>query len=152
MTVALQRVPAVDRKKVHLVFSAHGTPMSLVRAGDPYQSQVIRTCNAVVRKGDFGLPHYLCYQSKVGPQKWLEPSLLDTIDRLAAEHATHVLVVPLAFVTDHSETLWEINHEVRLAAMRRGIKYYDMSPALNASPLFISALADLVEHAIGKGS
>jgi ferrochelatase len=148
--IALERVPASDRQKVHLVFSAHGTPLSLVRAGDPYQSHVIRTCNAVVRAGDFGLPHYLCYQSKVGPQKWLEPSLVQTVARLAAEQVTHVIVVPLAFVTDHSETLWEINHEVRMAALRSGITYFDMSPALNASPLFIDALADLAGQAIRK--
>jgi protoporphyrin/coproporphyrin ferrochelatase len=146
--IALQRVPPDDRKKVHLVFSAHGTPMKLVRSGDPYQSHIIRTCNAVVNTGAFGLPHYLCYQSKVGPQKWLEPSLVATIDRLAAERVSHVLVVPLAFVSDHSETLWEINHEVRSDALRKGIRYFDMSPALNSSPLFIGALADLVRQTL----
>jgi ferrochelatase len=111
---------------------------------------VIRTCNAVVCAGDFGLPHYLCYQSKVGPQKWLEPSLVQTVARLAAEQVTHMIVVPLAFVTDHSETLWEINHEIRMAALRSGITYFDMSPALNASPLFIEALADLAGEALRK--
>ncbi len=146
--IALQRVPPPERQRVHLVFSAHGTPLSLVRAGDPYQAQVIRTCNAVVQAGDFGLPHYLCYQSKVGPQKWLEPSLVQTVARLAAEQVTHMIVVPLAFVTDHSETLWEINHEVRMAALHGGITYFDMSPALNASPLFIEALADLTGQAL----
>jgi ferrochelatase len=152
INIALRRVPPGERGKVHLVFSAHGTPMKLVRSGDPYQSHIIRTCNAVVSAGAFGLPHYLCYQSKVGPLKWLEPSLVQTIERLAAEGVTHVLVVPLAFVTDHSETLWEINHEVRHEALRRGIRYYDMSPALNASPLYIGALADLVAHALKKAS
>ncbi len=152
INIALRRVPHGERNKVHLVFSAHGIPIKLVRSGDPYQSHIIRTCNAVVNAGAFGLPHYLCYQSKVGPQKWLEPSLVQTIERLAAERASHVLVVPLAFVTDHSETLWEINHEVRHEALRQGIRYYDMSPALNASPLYIDALADLVTHALKKAS
>jgi protoporphyrin/coproporphyrin ferrochelatase len=146
--IALQRVRAEDRHKVHLVFSAHGTPMKLVRGGDPYQNQVIRTYNAVVRMGEFGLTHHLCYQSKVGPQKWLEPSLVMTIERLAAEKVSHILVVPIAFVSDHSETLWEINHEVRVEALRRGIQYYDMSPALNTSPQFIDALADRVLHTL----
>lgn len=140
--IALHRVRPEDRGKVHLVFSAHGTPLKLVRAGDPYQAQVVRTYNAVVSAGEFGLPHCLCYQSKVGPQKWLEPSLVHTIERLAAERVSHILVVPIAFVSDHSETLWEINHEVRDEAMRQGIQYYDMSPALNTNPLFIEALAD----------
>lgn len=141
---ALRRVPAADRAKVHLVFSAHGTPMKLVREGDPYQEQVIRTYRAVVEAGGFGLPHHLCYQSKVGPQKWLEPSLTGTVDRLAAEGVTHMIVVPIAFVSDHSETLWEINMEVRRHALARGVRYYDMAPALNTDPSFIAALGDLV--------
>ena len=144
ITIALNRVPPPDRAKVHLVFSAHGTPMSLVRAGDPYQSQIVRTYNAVVAKGSFGLATHLCYQSKVGPQKWLEPSLRQTISRLAEEKVSHLVVVPIAFVSDHSETLWEINIEIRQEAKRLGIRYYDMSPAINTNPLFIKALADLV--------
>jgi len=152
VNIALRRVPPGERSKVHIVFSAHGTPMKLVRSGDPYQSHIIRTCTAVVNAGAFNLPHTLCYQSKVGPQKWLEPSLVHTIEGLVAEHVSHVLVVPLAFVSDHSETLWEINHEVRGEALRQGIRYFDMSPALNASPLYIEALADLVAHALKKPS
>jgi ferrochelatase len=144
IALALKRVPARDRGKVHLVFSAHGTPMKLVKSGDPYQQQIIRTYNAVVRAGNFGLPHSLCFQSKVGPQKWLEPSLVTTVERLAGEGATHLLVVPIAFVSDHSETLYEINMEVRKHAMQNGIRYYDMSPALNTNPFFIRALADVV--------
>jgi ferrochelatase len=142
--IALRRVPAAERSSVHLVFSAHGTPLRLVRQGDPYQGQIIRTTEAVLRAGNFGLPHDLCYQSKVGPQKWLEPSLLATIDRLAAEKVGRVLVVPIAFVSDHSETLYEINMEVRRHALERGIRHYDMMPALNTAPPFIDALADCV--------
>lgn len=119
--------------------------MKLVREGDPYQGQVVRTYEAVVREGQFGLRHHLCYQSKVGPQKWLEPSLLQTLDRLADEGVTHVIVVPVAFVSDHSETLWEINIEVRRHARARGIGYYDMMPALNTNPSFIGALAALAQ-------
>ena len=69
---------------------------------------------------------------------------MQTIERLAGERVSHVLVVPIAFVSDHSETLYEINMEVRREALRRGIRYYDMSPALHTNPLFIRALADLV--------
>lgn len=142
--VALRRVPPADREKVHLVFSAHGTPMKLVRSGDPYQGQVERTYRAVVREGAFGLPHHLCYQSKVGPQKWLEPSLLTMLDTLAGQGVARVIVVPVAFVSDHSETLWEINIEVRRHARSRGIAGYDMMPALNTNPSFIGALEGLV--------
>lgn len=142
--IALARVPAQDRAKVHLVFSAHGTPMKLVRSGDPYQQQIIRTYNAVLREGKFGLSHHLCYQSKVGPQKWLEPSLFQTVTVLAKDGVTHLVVVPIAFVSDHSETLWEINMQMRQEAKKMGITYFDMSPALNTNPLFVRALADVV--------
>jgi len=147
--IALRRVPAADRAKVHLVFSAHGTPMKLVRRGDPYRGQVIRTYNAVIAAGNFGLDHHLCYQSKVGPQRWLEPSLTGTIDALAHRGVSHVIAVPIAFVSDHSETLFEINMEARAQARHAGIKYFDMSPALNTGPLFIQALADLVAKKAG---
>ncbi len=142
--IALARVRAADRARVHLVFSAHGTPLNLVEKGDPYRGQVIRTYEAVLREGAFGLQHHLCYQSKVGPQKWLEPSLVATIERLGREHVSHMIVVPIAFVSDHSETLYEINMEGRRQAREQGIRYFDMSPALNTNPLFIRALADLV--------
>jgi protoporphyrin/coproporphyrin ferrochelatase len=146
---AIRRVPEQDRGKINLVFSAHGTPMKLVQSGDPYQQQIIRTYEAVIAAGKFGLRHHLCYQSKVGPQRWLEPSLTGTIERLAAEKATHVIAIPIAFVSDHSETLVEINMEAKEQAKHLGIRYFDMSPALNASPLFIDALADLVRKKVG---
>ena len=149
ITIALKRVKPADRSRVHLVFSAHGTPVKLVEAGDPYQQQILRTYNAVVQEGNFGLPTCLCYQSKVGPQKWLTPSLDETIQRLAAEKVTHVVVVPIAFVSDHSETLWEINIEAREHAKRLGIRHFDMSPGLNNNPLFIQALADIVQQRVG---
>jgi ferrochelatase len=142
--IALRRVPPADRRAVHLVFSAHGTPVSLVRGGDPYQAQIVKTYAAVVREGNFGLPHHLCYQSKVGPQRWLEPSLDATIDRLARERVSHLIVIPIAFVSDHSETLWEINIEARQEAKRLGIRYFDMSPALHTAPDYIAALSDLI--------
>jgi len=145
---ALDRVPPEARSQAHLVFSAHGTPLKLVERGDPYQSQVIRTYRSVLAAGSFGLSHELCYQSKVGPERWLEPSLGDTIKRLAKQGASHVIVVPIAFVSDHIETLWEINIEARDEAYRLGISYFDMVPALNTSPLFIDALADLVKQKV----
>lgn len=148
--IALKRVPDADRNKVHLVFSAHGTPLALVRSGDPYQKQIVRTYEAVNRAGGFGLPHHLCYQSKVGPQRWLEPSLTATIAALGAEGVTHVVVIPLAFVSDQSETLYEINIEARRQAKEKGVRYFDMMPALHTAPEFIDALADLVEKKVGR--
>jgi ferrochelatase len=148
ITIALRRVPQQDRHKVHLVFSAHGTPVKLVQSGDPYQQQIIRTYEAVMAEGKFGLEHHLCYQSKVGPERWLEPSLETTIRDLAARGVSHVLVIPIAFVSDHSETLWEINIQIKEEAKKLGIRYYDMSPALNTNPFFIQALADLVRRKV----
>lgn len=141
---ALDRVPSADRSKVQIVFSAHGTPLKLVRDGDPYSHHIRKTYERVVERGNFGLPHTLCFQSKVGPQKWLTPSLTGTIERLGHEGATHLLVVPIAFVTDHIETLSEINIEARDEALKLGVKYYDMMPALLTEELFIECLADLV--------
>lgn len=150
INVALKRVKPSDRHKVHLVFSAHGTPVKLVEAGDPYQQQIIRTYQAVIKEGNFGLSHELCYQSKVGPEKWLEPSLDDTIRRLAKENVTHMIVIPIAFVSDHSETLWEINIEAKEHAKHLGIKHFDMSPGLNNNPFFIQALADIVQQKVNR--
>lgn len=144
ISIALRRVRSADRSRVHLVFSAHGTPVKLVKAGDPYQQQIIETYQAVIDAGKFDLAHHLCYQSKVGPEEWLKPSLDDTIERLAEEGVSHVIVVPIAFVSDHSETLWEINIEMKEEAKELGIRHFDMSPALNTNPRFILALADLV--------
>jgi len=143
---AIDRVPKQERSKVQIVFSAHGTPMKLVRDGDPYSHHIRKTYEKVVEKGQFGLPHLLCFQSKVGPQKWLTPSLTGTIDRLGREGATHLVVVPIAFVTDHIETLSEINIEAREEALNLGVKYYDMMPALLTEELFIQCLSDLVEN------
>jgi len=148
--LALQRVPRAERSLVHLIFSAHGTPVKLVERGDPYQNHIIRTYKSVVAEGRFELPHVLCYQSKVGPQRWLEPSLDETVKRLAGEGATHLIVVPIAFVSDHVETLWEINIETREEAKHLGIKYFDVVPALNSSPPFIEALADIVRNKVNR--
>ena len=142
--ITLARVPAEERNKVHLVFSAHGTPMKLVRDGDPYSHHIRATYERVVEKGAFGLSHHLCFQSKVGPQKWLEPSLLGTIEELAKEHVSHMIVIPIAFVSDHIETLSEINIEAREEALKLGVRYFDMTPPLIDHKKFISCLADLV--------
>lgn len=136
-------------EKVHLVFSAHGLPVSFIEQGDPYQQQVEATVRLVRERGAWKNPHTLCYQSKVGPQKWLEPSLDQTVERLAAEKCGHALVIPIAFVSEHIETLHEINIETREEALHLGIEQFEMMPALNDSPQFIACLADLVLGALG---
>jgi protoporphyrin/coproporphyrin ferrochelatase len=138
-----------DPRKVHLVFSAHGLPLSLIAKGDPYERQVRETMSAVLARGGWPNAHSLCYQSRVGRQKWLEPALGPTIERLAAAGEKHLLVIPISFVTEHIETLHEINIEARAEALRAGVKQFEMMPAVGDSPRFIEALADLVRSAVG---
>ncbi len=132
---------------VHLVFSAHGLPMSLVEQGDPYPKQIETTVRLVREAGHWPNPHTLCFQSRVGRKKWLEPSLVDTIAALARGGTRRMLVIPISFVTEHIETLHEINIEARELANHLGVKDFQMSRALDDSPTFIRALADIVQHA-----
>jgi ferrochelatase len=134
---------------VYLVFSAHGLPLKLVKAGDPYPKHIAETMRLVLERGKWPNARVLCYQSRVGPEKWLEPSLTKTIERLARQGVKRMLVVPISFVTDHIETLHEINIEAREEAEKLGIEEFTMMAALNDSPIFIRALADLVLKASG---
>jgi protoporphyrin/coproporphyrin ferrochelatase len=136
--------------RAHIVFSAHGLPLSLIERGDPYAKQVEETVRLVMQRGAWKNPHTLCYQSKVGRRKWLSPSLIDTIDRLAQGGEKHLLVVPIAFVTEHIETLHEINIEAREHAHKAGITQFEMMPAVGDSSTFISALADLVLRSLNQ--
>ncbi len=134
--------------RAELVFSAHSIPMSIVAKGDPYQRQIEETVRLLMARGGWSNRHRLCYQSKVGASKWLQPSLHRTLRDLAAEKVREVCIVPVAFVSDHVETLGEINHEGREEAQRLGITHFEMSAGLNDSPKFISALAELVFQAL----
>ena len=143
-----------DSSRIHLVFSAHGLPMSLVERGDPYPTQIETTVRLVCELGArqyAGWPrtHVLCYQSRVGPAKWLQPPLTGTIERLGHEGVKEMLVVPISFVTEHIETLHEINIEARIEAKKFGIQTFRMMPAVGDSPIFIAALKDLVLRAVG---
>lgn len=147
INAVLAKVP--DPSSVLLVFSAHGLPMALIEKGDPYPKQIEATVQLVRQLGAWTNPHILCFQSRVGPQKWLQPSLTGTIDNLAKEGVRRMLVVPISFLTEHIETLYEINIEARHQAEALGIHDFYMMPALNDSPLLIRALADLVLRAVG---
>ena len=146
----LQEVP--DPDNVQLVFSAHGLPMTLVEKGDPYPQQIEQTVQLVRQLGAWRNPYVLCYQSRVGPQKWLQPSLTSTIESMAKSGVKRMLVIPIAFLTEHIETLHEINIEAREQAEHLGVKDFYLMPALNDSPLLIRALADLVLRAVGVRS
>jgi protoporphyrin/coproporphyrin ferrochelatase len=136
------------RARAEIVFSAHSIPMSIVAKGDPYQRQIEETVRLVMERGAWPNRHRLCYQSKVGASKWLQPSLHRTLRDLAAEKTREVCIVPVAFVSDHVETLGEIDHEAREEARRLGITQFEMSSGLNDSPRFIAALGQLVLQAL----
>ena len=140
-----------DPREVDVVFSAHSVPVAVVEKGDPYQRQIERTAELVWQCGGWPARRHLCYQSKVGASKWLRPSMHETIKRLAAEGRKHMLVVPISFVSDHVETLHEIDIEHREQARSLGIVDYRMVPGLNDSPAFIGALAALVRSRVGTG-
>ncbi len=141
---AYARFSDADPSDVEIVFSAHGVPVSLVLSGDPYRTQIEETVRLTVACGGWKSPHRLCFQSKVGPAEWLRPSLTETIEELARAGRRRLLIVPVAFVTEHIETLHEINIEARRLAVHLGIEQFEMMPALNDHPVFIRCLTDLV--------
>ena len=144
---ALSRFP--DPAVPELVFSAHSVPVAVIENGDPYQRQIKETVELVMQRGGWSNRHRLCYQSKVGASKWLQPSLHRTLKDLAADKVQEICVVPISFVSDHVETLGEIDHEAREEAASLGIQRFEMTSGLNDSPTFIDALADLVATAAG---
>ncbi|WP_239451744.1 ferrochelatase [Elioraea rosea] len=141
------RAELAPEAPLRVLFSAHGLPESIVTRGDPYQWQVERTVEGVVEALAIdGLDHVVCYQSRVTPQKWIGPSTEEELKRAGADK-TAVLVVPIAFVSEHSETLVELDVEYREEAEEFGVPGYFRTPAQNSDKGFIAALADLVRHA-----
>ena len=139
---------AAEAGKPRLLFSAHGLPKRVVARGDPYQWQVEETARRIVaRLGRDGLDWTVCYQSKVGPLAWLEPATVDELDRAGRDHVP-VILVPIAFVSEHSETLVELDVTYREHAERAGVPVYHRVPALGTHPAFIEALAGLVRRAL----
>jgi len=143
---ALARFPASSCPEI--LFSAHSLPQSIIDKGDPYQRQVEETVSLLMQRGDWRNHHRLCYQSKVGASKWLQPSLHRMLRDLAAEKVRDICVVPVSFVSDHVETLGEIDHEAREEARHLGIRQFEMTEGLNDSAKFINALAHLVLRAV----
>jgi ferrochelatase len=134
---------------VHVFFSAHGVPVSYVEeAGDPYQHE-IEQCTALIMK-TLNRPnaHTLAYQSRVGPVEWLKPYTDDALKELAEQGINELAVVPISFVSEHIETLQEIDMEYREVAEEAGIEHFHRVPALNTHPIFIRDLADMVTEAL----
>lgn len=136
-----------------ILFSAHGLPEKVIRAGDPYQWQVEQTTREVMRELGLSADYVNCYQSRVGPMKWIGPSTEDEIARAAAEKKPIVLV-PIAFVSEHSETLVELDIEYAERAHSAGLDRYYRVPTLSVQAQFIAGLADMclkIETSSGSG-
>jgi ferrochelatase len=145
---ALDQLAPEQRPRV--LFSAHGLPKRVVLSGDPYQRQVEQTAAAIIaalRRP--GLDFVVCYQSRVGPLEWIGPSTEEEIERAAADRVVPV-IVPVAFVSEHSETLVELDIEYREQAKALGIDTYIRVAAVGTEPRFIEALASLVERALAR--
>jgi ferrochelatase len=146
----LLKFPEDIRKEVQLVFSAHGTPISLVKKGDPYSQHIKGTMESVMKARNNSHEYHLCFQSKVGPVKWLEPATDTMIEELAKQNKMHMLIIPIAFVSDHVETLFELDIEYRHVADENKIENYIVMTGLNDSDKFISALKAETLRALKK--
>ncbi|EDY37452.1 ferrochelatase [Cyanobium sp. PCC 7001] len=142
-----------DPSQAHVFFSAHGVPKSYVEeAGDPYQKEIEACAGLIMQKLEADLGHAnpftLAYQSRVGPVEWLRPYTDEALHALGEEGVKDLVVVPISFVSEHIETLEEIDIEYREIATEAGITNFRRVPALDTSPSFISGLANLVQHAL----
>ena len=145
----LDEAAAADTGAPRLLLSAHGLPERVIARGDPYQWQIERTAEAIVAAlARDGLDWVVCYQSRVGPVRWIGPATEDEIRRAGGD-GVPLVVAPIAFVSEHSETLVELDIEYRKLAGEAGVPLYSRVPALGTSPDFIAALAALVRRARG---
>jgi ferrochelatase len=139
----IEKFPHPDH--VHIFFSAHGVPKSYVEeAGDPYQQEIEECTNLIMQTLNRPNPHTLAYQSRVGPVEWLQPYTEDALNELGAKGVKYLVVVPISFVSEHIETLQEIDIEYREIAEQAGIHNFGRVPAPNTNPVFIKALSDLI--------
>jgi ferrochelatase len=140
---------AAGRPRVRLLFSAHGLPERISDSGDPYRWQVEATCAGVAKHLGDGWDWQVCYQSRVGPMKWIGPSTMEAIEA-AGRDGLGVIIDPVAFVSEHVETLVELDRDYYELAERMGVRPYLRVPALGREPLFIEGLANLVVRALGR--
>ncbi|KAB0406389.1 hypothetical protein E2I00_001057, partial [Balaenoptera physalus] len=145
----LDHFPLEKRREVVILFSAHSLPMSVVNRGDPYPQEVGATVQRVMEKLGFSNPYRLVWQSKVGPMPWLGPLTDEAIRGLCERGRKNILLVPIAFTSDHIETLYELDIEYsQVLASECGVENIRRAESLNGNPLFSKALADLVHSHI----
>ena len=138
-----------DPAKAHVFFSAHGVPKSYVEeAGDPYQKEIESCAELIMKTLGRENPWTLAYQSRVGPVEWLQPYTEEALEELGEKGVKELVVVPISFVSEHIETLEEIDIEYREIATEAGVSNFRRVPALDTDPTFIASLADLVETSL----
>ncbi|MEE8437068.1 MAG: ferrochelatase, partial [Candidatus Neomarinimicrobiota bacterium] len=128
----------------HLLFSAHSIPESYVNKGDPYQKEIENNMEMIMTELGGNYSYSLCYQSRVGPVKWLGPSFEDEVSRLIEKDKKEILIFPISFVSEHLETLYELDIQKKAWAINKGIKVYARANTVQSSKLFIETLKDLV--------
>jgi ferrochelatase len=146
----LEQWPPARRRNVVLLFSAHSLPMSFVEEGDPYPAHVAATVRGVIQRLGAGAPARcaLAYQSQTGPVRWLEPRTERLLHHLGTGGARDVLVAPVSFVSDHIETLYEVDQLFAGVARHAGITTFRRTAALNDDPDFLDALTGIVNSAL----
>jgi ferrochelatase len=136
--------------KYRLLFSAHGLPENVVKGGDPYQAQIEQSAAAIAAAlAEPGLDWRVSYQSRVGPLKWIGPSTEEEIER-AGHEGKALMIVPIAFVSEHSETLVELDMEYAEKATEDSVPHYARVPAVGTHPAFIAGLASLVKASLDR--
>jgi ferrochelatase len=147
VTTALDRVSPSGRLACRVLFSAHGLPKRQVLAGDPYPDRIAATVAGIAALGDERLGEVrVCFQSRVGPAEWIGPSTDSALREAAADRCAAVVLVPVSFVSDHLETLYEVDHEYCELARKLGIREFIRAPALNESGAFVGALEAIVRE------
>jgi len=147
----LEQFPSEVRDQVHILFSAHGTPESFRTNGDPYSFQIKASMEEVMKYRQYDYPYWLSFQSRVGPIAWIKPNSEDFIKVLRNYGLRHLLVVPIAFVNDHIETLHEIGIEFKEVADEVGIEHFYFTEGLNDMSLFIDCIEEVVLKQLSLG-
>ncbi|XP_070178647.1 ferrochelatase, mitochondrial-like isoform X2 [Littorina saxatilis] len=148
----IARFPEEDQDDVVILFSAHSLPMKVVNRGDPYPLEVSATVQRVMEELGQSHSYRLVWQSKVGPLPWLSPQTDDAIKGLVARNNKNILLVPIAFTSDHIETLYELDLEyAQHLGAEVGVKNIRRAASLNDNPIFIEAMADIVKTHLHSG-
>ena len=147
----LETYPKERRDQVVILFSAHSLPMSVVNRGDPYPAEVGATVHAVMQRLGFKNSYRLCWQSQVGPSAWLGAQTSDTVNNYVQKGQKDLVLVPIAFTSDHIETLYELDQEVIEEAKEKGSDGVKRVESLNGNKIFIQALADIAKAHLTAG-